>query len=57
MTYNTTVAIAAIAGLEAIAMCTGHDGLYLMPVVAIIGGLAGYHVRPLGDNILKKLAK
>lgn len=36
------VAIIALASLEAVAMLTGHDGVYFMPLVAIIAGLAGY---------------
>jgi len=36
------IAILALALLEFGAMVTGNDGMYLVPVVAVIAGLAGY---------------
>lgn len=36
------VGIVALAALEIVAMMTGNDGVYLLPIVAIIAGLAGY---------------
>jgi hypothetical protein len=39
---DTAAAIAGITILESIALLTGIDGALLMPVVAVIAGLAGY---------------
>ena len=47
---RTTVAIAALALLEAVALYTGTDGAYFLPVVAVIAGLAGYMVPAPGQK-------
>ena len=33
-------------------MCTGHDGVYFVPVVAVVAALAGYKISSL--DILTK---
>ncbi len=38
------VAIVGLTVLESIAMLTNTDGIFLLPIAAIIGGLAGYTV-------------
>lgn len=40
------VAILTLGCLESVAMLTGSDGMFLLPIVAIIAGLAGYAVSP-----------
>lgn len=40
-------AIGALCLLESIALLTHTDGAYLLPIAAIIGGIAGYEVRGL----------
>ena len=40
-TIVTCTGILALAGLETAALCTGNDGIYLMPVVSAISGLVG----------------
>ncbi len=42
--FNITgiVAIACLTALEVTALITGHDGAFLLPCAALIGGLAGY---------------
>ena len=39
---KATVTIVALTVLESVAMITGHDGAFFMPVVAIVSGLGGY---------------
>jgi len=41
------VAIAALCILEGIALIMEVDGVYLLPVVAIIAGLGGYQIQNL----------
>lgn len=41
---RVTVAIICVTTLEAIALMKGIDGRFLIPVVAIISGLAGYEI-------------
>lgn len=49
------VAILAIAILEAAALMMGLDGAYFGPVIAVIGGIAGYELR--GLNLKKQVTK
>ena len=44
--FNITgiVAIACLTALEVTALITGHDGAFLLPCAALIGGLAGYKI-------------
>lgn len=42
MPSKTVTAIGALCILESVAMITNHDGAFLLPVVAVIAGLAGY---------------
>jgi len=37
-------AIIAVTVLEVVAMITGQDGAFLLPIVAVISGLAGFAV-------------
>ena len=46
------IAIVCITLLEVVAMCTGHDGVYFVPVVAVVAALAGYKISSL--DILTK---
>ena len=52
--YTISIAIVCISGLEGLAMISNVDGTTFLPVIALIGGLAGYHVRPLAENVVKK---
>ncbi|MGD0535563.1 MAG: hypothetical protein ABR999_09040 [Methanoregula sp.] len=36
------VAIGGLSLLESVAMITGNDGKYFLPIVAVIAGLGGY---------------
>lgn len=36
-----------LAILEAAAIATGNDGMYFLPVVAAISGIAGYEVKEI----------
>lgn len=38
------IAVIVLGALEITAMLTGHDGVYFLPVVAAIAGLAGYEI-------------
>jgi len=53
------VAILGIVFLEAIALLTNTDGVLLVPIVAVIAGLAGYEFKIYrnreGDNELYTL--
>ena len=54
------VAILCLTVLEAVAIITGLDGAYLLPVVAVISGLAGYHIqleKSTGETTIEKAAK
>lgn len=46
------IAILCITILEVVAMLTGHDGVYFVPVVAVVAALAGYKISSL--DILTK---
>lgn len=48
------IAIAAIAGLEIMAMSKGIDGTMFGIVVAAIAGLGGYEIKLIKDKIVKK---
>lgn len=41
-TFLSCVGISGLTILEAVAMCTGHDGALFLPVVAAISGIAGF---------------
>ena len=49
--YVKEVAIAGIVILEGIALVQGIDGAFLLPIVCIISGIAGYVI---GDAKLGK---
>ena len=42
--YVKEVAIAGIVMLESIALVQGIDGAFLLPIVCIISGIAGYTI-------------
>lgn len=46
----TIVAMICIAALEAVAMITGHDGQFLVPVVSVLAYLGGYTHKAVTDN-------
>jgi len=41
-TIVSCVSIIGLIALEGIAILTKTDGAYFMPIVAVVGGLAGY---------------
>lgn len=51
------VAITALCILECVAMFTGTNGVYLLPVVALISGLAGFVLAPSAVQILETRTK
>jgi len=50
------LAILVIGGIQIAAMVTDQDGVTLLPVIALIGALAGYHVRPKVDDVLRRVS-
>ena len=48
---KTEIGIVTIGCLQGLAMVLNKDGATLMPVVAVIGALVGYHIRPIAENI------
>lgn len=51
-TMERIVAVIGLVILESIAMFTGHDGAFFLPVVGVIGGIVGYG---FGKNRQSKL--
>lgn len=51
------VAIMALCTLECTAMVTGTNGMYLLPVVALISGLAGFVLAPSAIQVLETRSK
>jgi hypothetical protein len=49
------IAILSISALEIVALLTGLDGAYFLPVVATISGLAGYVIKDLKEMYSQKL--
>lgn len=51
MSVLGVTAIIGLVALEITALVLGKDGAYFLPVVAIIGGIAGYSMREVKETI------
>ena len=53
-TLISVVAISAVAVLESVALICGVDGALFMSSLALIGGIAGYEIKNIKNNLIKK---
>lgn len=45
------IAIICLTALEIVALLTGQNGALFLPIVGVIGGIAGYNIKPVIDKI------